>query len=117
MFDLLERPDVTNPVILTGDIHAAIAGDVHRGADPAMPRLATELVTTSISSTFTQASAQFDAALRASPLVHHVNSAARGYLVCDVTPERWEASFRVVSTTLEPTATRSTDAVVTIPAT
>jgi alkaline phosphatase D len=116
LFDLLEHPAVTNPVILTGDIHCAVAADVHRNGNVANPRIATELVAPAISSTFASGlETAFENGLRARPQVRHVNASERGYLVCEATPDAWTATYRVVDS-LAPTSGVTTDAVVAIPA-
>lgn len=116
MLDLFERPEVTNPIVLTGDIHAGIAIDVHRDGDVANPRLATELVAPAATSTFsTGLGPAFETALRSRPQVRHVDTVGRGYLLCDVTPERWEAQWRIVDT-LATTSGVTTSTTVTVPA-
>lgn len=51
LVDSVVRHGVANPVILSGDIHAFLANDVHaRPGDPESPVVAAEFVTTSISS-------------------------------------------------------------------
>lgn len=51
LLDALAQPKVSNPVVLTGDIHAFLVGQVHRHPGRAdSPFVASELVTTSISS-------------------------------------------------------------------
>ena len=112
MLDLFEHPAVTNPVVLTGDIHCAIASDIHRDGKVTNPRLATELTAPAVSSVFTSgAGPAFEAALRSRPQVRHVNTSQRGYLTCEVTPDSWVGRFRVVDS-LSPTSTVTTDATV-----
>jgi alkaline phosphatase D len=111
LVDGLGRRD--NPVVLTGDIHAAGLGELH--ADPRRPVdtpvAAVELVTTSISSATTQSFADLvEAAAASSPGVRYADASRRGYVVCDVGPDRLRADFRVVSTALEPTASTTTAA-------
>src|SRR5688500_13903795 len=51
LVDFLAERKIANPVVLSGDIHAFLVNDVHRHADDASsPIVATELVTTSITS-------------------------------------------------------------------
>ncbi len=51
LIDCIAERNIANPVILSGDIHAFLANEVHaQPADPDTPVLATEFVTTSISS-------------------------------------------------------------------
>jgi len=116
MLALFERPEVTNPIVLTGDFHTAVAADIHRDGDPANPRLATELMTTSITSRMSTQPQLFQDLLRSLPVTHHANAFDHGYLVCEFTPTEVTATYRVVSTTLATTSTVSTDAVITVPA-
>ncbi|MDD7967461.1 alkaline phosphatase D family protein [Actinomycetospora lemnae] len=87
-----------NPVILTGDVHAHHAADVLADpADPASPRVATELVTTSITSGGDGAArGPGDAALLAANPHLRVLDRRRGYLRSTVTPREWRADFQVV---------------------
>jgi alkaline phosphatase D len=114
---LLESEAVTNPVVLSGDIHCAMAVDIHRDGDVTTPRIGTELMTTSVSSTFTAVPpVLFESVLLSRPAVRHANATNRGYLVCDVTHGQVDASFRIVDA-LAPSSTVTTDAVISIPAT
>lgn len=116
MLDLLEHPAVTNPFVLTGDIHCAIASDIHRDGDVTTPRIATELVAPAVSSTFTTGLGPgFEAALNARPQVRHVNTRQRGYLTCEVTAEALTARFRVVDSLVTSSGV-TTDKEVVIPA-
>ncbi|MEZ5138186.1 MAG: alkaline phosphatase D family protein [Acidimicrobiales bacterium] len=116
MFDLLEHPAVTNPVVLTGDIHCAIALDMHRDGNVANPKVATELVAPAVSSTFAAGlEAGFEAGLNARPQTRHVNAHQRGYLTCEVTPDQWVARYRVVDS-LVPSSGATTDATIVLDA-
>jgi alkaline phosphatase D len=88
----------TNPVILTGDVHANYVCDVKADfSDPASPDVATELVGTSISTDGDGAdSYPQDANLLAdNPHIKFINR-QRGYVRNVVTPAAWAADFRVV---------------------
>ena len=51
LVDFIAERNIANPLVLSGDIHAFLANDVHaRPGDPDTPIVATEFVTTSISS-------------------------------------------------------------------
>jgi phosphodiesterase/alkaline phosphatase D-like protein len=103
--------------VLSGDIHCAMAVDIHRDGDVTTPRIGTELMTTSVSSTFTAVPpVLFESVLLSRPAVRHANATNRGYLVCDVTHGQVDASFRIVDA-LAPSSTVTTDAVISIPAT
>jgi alkaline phosphatase D len=110
VIDLLQG--VSNPVVITGDIHLSGLGVVTRdGTDPATEPVATELVGTSISSSFPAAFVDAIGAIAsASPAIHYAEARHRGYVVVDVTPDGLRADYRYVSTTAEPQADVSTGA-------
>ena len=104
--------EVDNPVVITGDIHASGVGVVTDDPDdPSSSPLVPELVGTSISSTFPAGLVDIvrDSAA-GSPTVRYVEPALRGYVVCEVTPDALEASFRYVSSTAVRTAGVTTGA-------
>lgn len=90
--------DASNPVVLTGDVHASYAFDVtRRVGDPESETIGVELATTSISSggdgaDITATSQQF---LDANPQLRHVNH-RRGYTRCRLTPSELTVEFRTV---------------------
>jgi alkaline phosphatase D len=104
--------EVDNPVVLTGDIHASGVGVVTVDPDDASSApLVPELVGTSISSTFpAHLVPVVEAAAAASPNISYVDPSRRGYVVCEVTPDALEASFRYVATTATPDADLDTGA-------
>jgi alkaline phosphatase D len=104
--------EVPNPVVITGDIHLSGLGVVTRdGTDPTTEPVATELVGTSISSSFPAAFVDAIGAIAsASPAVHYAEARHRGYVVVEVTPDELRADYRYVSTTAEPQAELSTGA-------
>jgi alkaline phosphatase D len=88
LVDFLAERRVANPVVLSGDIHAFLVNDLNRRAeDAASPIVATELVSTSISSPG-RPQKDFDLWLPENPNVRLARSDYRGYLAIDVTPER-----------------------------
>jgi alkaline phosphatase D len=96
LVELLAARTPANPVILSGDIHAFLVNDVNaRADDPGSPIVATELVTTSISS---QAAPQqsFDSWRKENPNVRLARSDYRGYLRLGVRPERLHADLIAV---------------------
>ena len=96
--------------MITGDIHLSGLGVVTRdGADATTEPVATELVGTSISSSFPAAFVDAIGAIAsASPAIHYAEARHRGYVVVEVTPDELRADYRYVSTTAEPTAELST---------
>ncbi len=111
---LKQRP---NPVIVTGDIHAAgVAALNETLGDVGTRRIGTELVGTSVSSRFDPVLIDAAEALIGSlPYVEYSNARERGYTVVDVTRERLRATFKVVSTIDSRDATVSVAYVADIP--
>jgi alkaline phosphatase D len=90
-----------NPVVVTGDIHAAGVGELHADAlSPSdSPPAAVELVTTSISTATSDSYAGLvETAAAMSPGVRYADARHRGYVLCDVSPDRLRAEFRTVDT-------------------
>lgn len=92
---------VDNLVVLTGDFHSAAVADLR--ADPFdqdLPLVGTEFMATSIASSFYEdddaIEALVSAALSTNPQIKWFD-ATRGYTVCEVTPERWLATYRSVA--------------------
>ena len=90
-----------NLVVLTGDFHSAAVGELR--ADPfdrTQPVVGVEFMASSISSSFfdgdSAVAGLVDAALSANPQLRFFD-ARRGYTLCDVTPEQWEATYRAVA--------------------
>ncbi len=102
---------VSNPVVLGGDIHAFIAGEVR--AAPDGPVLASEFVGGSITSFGPDAAAA--ARLRANnPRLGFVDGATRGYARVDVTPKRARVTFRGLSSAADASAAASDLAAFTV---
>jgi alkaline phosphatase D len=89
---------VSNPVVLTGDIHSNWVNDLKVHFDEENdPAVATEFVGTSISSGGNGVAAPKGQAalLSENPFVRFHN-AERGYVRCVVTPSEWRSDFQVV---------------------
>lgn len=88
-----------NIVVLTGDIHAAFVMDVTRDAlkPESSPTIATEFVGTSISSGGDGSDrwGQLRNYETAVPNMRYHN-ARRGYVRCELTPDRWTSDYRLV---------------------
>lgn len=88
---------IRNPVVIGGDVHFAMAGDLRVDFDnERSPVIASEFVGTSISSQG-PGRARIEALLGKNPHVKFANGARRGYAKFEVTPQRWETSFRAVA--------------------
>lgn len=100
----MDERQVSNPVVLTGDIHSnwvnELRVDDRKSEDPL---IATEFVTTSISSggNGSDQPRGLDALLSANPCVKFHN-AERGYVRCAITPETWKSDYMVVDDVLRP---------------
>jgi len=95
---------LNNVVVLTGDEHQNYAGELrtHGGAgDP----VAVEFVGTSISSGGDGADrrAGTERIIAGNPFLHYTND-RRGFLMCDVSPQRWQTQFRTIDRVSVPDA-------------
>lgn len=89
---------ISNPVVITGDVHANWANELATDFDPMEKRnVATEFVGTSISSSGDGVDKPKHLAqvLGENPHVKFHN-AERGYVRCEVTPKAWRTDFRTV---------------------
>ena len=95
---------ITNPIVLTGDIHTNWVNDLKVDFDDETSApVATEFVGTSISTggNGAQKRKDTDGVMAENPFVKFYN-AERGYVRCEVTPELWRSDFRVVPTVSKP---------------
>jgi alkaline phosphatase D len=90
-----------NLIVLTGDFHSAAVAELR--ADPfdlSLPVVGTEFMASSISSSFFDDDETVESlvagALTANPQLEWFD-AQRGYTVCEVTPDRWLATYRAVA--------------------
>jgi alkaline phosphatase D len=97
-----------NTVTLGGDVHQNVAADLRvRPNDPDSPVVASEIVTTSVTSRGMSETAL--ARIRASnPDILHARSDERGYTRIEVTPEAVWATFRTTPHPAQPGATLET---------
>lgn len=98
LLDFIATRRVSNPVVLTGDIHSNWVNDLKVDFDDVKsPVVASEFVCTSISSggnglQFVKGHAEL---LQENPFVRFQNS-ERGYVSCTVTPKEWRSDYQVV---------------------
>ncbi len=98
---------VSNPIVLSGDVHNAIVADLKVDFDDAKsPVMATEFVGTSITSQGPNEKIT-TMALQNNPHLKFSNGTQRGYTAFDVTPSQCNAKLRVVSRVTDPLATIS----------
>jgi alkaline phosphatase D len=108
LLDLLTAAGTDNPVVITGDIHAAGVADLvgeNPDATPGTVVRGTELVGTSISSGFDPSLAAIaEQLISALPHVRWADTRHRGYVRCDVDRQRLLARYQQVETVLQPEA-------------
>ena len=104
----VEASRVSNPVVVSGDIHSFWVNDLKRDFDdPGSPTVATEFVGTSISSIGPSYS-QFMAWMPDNPHVRYFESRQRGYVFVELTPGHMTAHLRNLSDVRDPQAAVST---------
>lgn len=103
---------IDNVVVLTGDEHQNYAGELFLdGRAPEGDPIAAEFVTTSISSSGNGQDQRADGRrYLADNAFLKFNNAQRGYVVCDVTPQRWSTEFKVLDRVSERGGTLTTRA-------
>jgi alkaline phosphatase D len=102
----LQERRVSNPVVLTGDIHSNWVNDLRvDDRKPETPTVATEFVGTSISSggNGSREPKNLAALLAQNPCVRFHNT-QRGYVRCTVTPDAWKSDYVVVEDVTKPGA-------------
>lgn len=103
LFRTLAERKPANPVILSGDVHTHWAADVKAVVeDPGSTTIGTEFTTTSITSGG-DGSAQLDLwpVIQGNNPHIHYHSNRRGYMACEVTPERWTSTFKTIDRVTE----------------
>jgi alkaline phosphatase D len=100
----LDERSISNPVVLTGDIHSNWVNELRvDDRKPEEKLIATEFVATSLSSggNGKEAPAYLPTLLSNNPCVKFHNE-ERGYIRCEVTPKSWRSDYMVVSDVLLP---------------
>lgn len=103
---------VRNPVVLTGDVHAAWAADIkQRWNDPGSATVGSELIATSITSGGDGSETRDETAaiLGANPHIRYFNN-RRGYVRTRITAQQIRADFRAVPRVSSPGARAETKA-------
>lgn len=114
MRDLLA--ETADAIVLTGDLHAGGVGRLTAQIDdPDSPQVAVEFLGTSLTSRNStqedpRAAGRLQGFVLDLPQIEYFDLTRRGYLVCRVERDRWEAQFRVVDTVDEETSGTSTAA-------
>ena len=105
LFDQLTAASTANPIVITGDIHAAGVADLvdeNPDRSPSDVVRGTELVGTSISSSFEPTLADVaEQLIAALPHVRWADTRHRGYTRCDVDRHQLVARFQQVASVLQ----------------
>ena len=105
IFDFIVDEQLENVVVLSGDIHLGGLGDLAAIADDeTSPVIATEVVTTSITSAANVPPEAIEPALGSLPLLKYINAHSRGYVSHEVTRELYTVRCVIVDTALEATS-------------
>lgn len=108
LLENLQSSKVANPVILSGDYHSFWANHLHLHAgDPHSPRVATELVGTSITSSGPSYEG-VQALIPENPHVRFYDSRPRGYLSLELNRKQLDVRMQVISDRADPRASLST---------
>ncbi|MGC1272845.1 MAG: alkaline phosphatase D family protein [Planctomycetaceae bacterium] len=104
LLNFFDEAAVSNPVVITGDIHSNWANDLHLG-DAESPVVATEYVGTSISSSGNGSRGEeYAAGMQAdNPFVKFFNG-ERGYVQCELSHDLWQSAYQVVEDVTQPGA-------------
>ena len=95
---------IKNPVVVTGDIHSHWANDLTIETNGSAPvTVAAEFVGTSITSSGdgNAKPERLDEMLSHNPGVKY-HSQQRGYVLCEVTPDRWKTDFKILDYVSKP---------------
>ncbi len=112
LLELFGRPEVRNPLVLTGDIHASGAGRLLADYDnpDTSAVVGHELVGTSVTSTFPGGLDDlFNQVTSGLPWVEYANASKRGYVTVELTADSGTANWRVVDTVTATTSAVQTD--------
>ncbi|HEU4668963.1 MAG TPA: alkaline phosphatase D family protein [Arthrobacter sp.] len=114
LLDVIAEPAVRNAVFVTGDWHSTFVNDVHLDFDRQdSPVVATEFVGTSISTNgdVPVYGPYYEPMIGFNPHIKFFDGDRRGYVRCQVTPERWRTELRMATGVGSRTAGQYTHAV------
>lgn len=105
LLDFIATEPVENVVVISGDIHLGGLGDLATLAnDDESPVIATEIVTTSISSAPNFPPEALESSIGDLPLIKYLNAHSRGYVSHLITRELYTIRCVMMDTALEPTS-------------
>jgi alkaline phosphatase D len=108
LMKFLSERHISNPVVLSGDIHAFVVSGLHlKAADLESPLVAPEFVTTSITSDAV-AETYFESIRKNNPNLLTATGEHRGYVRMDITKDTLRADLISIDTVKEQNSGRST---------
>ena len=108
LMKFLSEKHISNPVVLSGDIHAFVVSGLHlKAADLDSPLVAPEFVTSSITSDSVPES-YFESARKNNPNLLTATGEHRGYVRLDITKDALHADLITIDTVKEPDSGRNT---------
>jgi len=98
MLDQIKQLELDSVIALTGDEHQNYAGELHLdGQRPEKAPIATEFVTTSISSSGDGEDQRASTkAIQAENECLKWHNSQRGYVMCEVTPDQWTTEYKTL---------------------
>lgn len=109
LLEQLARPTLRNPLVIGGDVHAAVVCDVKRDARADSMVVAAEVCGTSIASQGWP-QAHYDELRPVNPHLQHVRSDQRGYALFELNRKDAQVALRVVESVKQPESPISTQA-------
>jgi alkaline phosphatase D len=108
LMKFLSEKHISNPVVLSGDIHAFVVSGLHlKAADLDSPLVAPEFVASSITSDSVPES-YFESARKNNPNLLTATGEHRGYVRLDITKDALHADLITIDTVKEPDSGRNT---------
>lgn len=104
VMQFLDTAGISNPIVLTGDIHSSWAADLKADFDdPASAGVGAEFVCSGLTSSFGDDNhAAVLATLPANPHIRYFDGLHRGYAICEANPSHWVTTFRAVDRVADP---------------
>ena len=105
LLETLAQKRIANPVVIGGDVHSFWVTDLKLDFDDIRaPAVATEFVSSSITSAFGRSQLEVQFILPDNPHVRLADGSRRGYVRMEVTRDRLRADLRAVRTVAQPTS-------------
>jgi alkaline phosphatase D len=101
--------NISNPVVITGDIHTAWANNLKADwDDPNSQTIGSEYICTSITAGGTSPATFFEQYLAEAPHIRFFDPRHGGYTAVELTPDLWRSDFKVVANLEDPNSAVNT---------